>query len=163
MGGMPPERTSPAAPVPLLRDGNASGERIPGAHDAAVSRRITLTAPVRLAGVTALLIGSAYFLAWMAGAAARWGASTVTMKTNAAVACTLAGAALLLSTRKAARASDVARILASALVLVIGLLTLSEHVLHVDLGIDQLLAREPPGALATMSPNRMGPPASVSM
>ena len=44
----------------------------------------------------------------------------------------------------------------------IGALTLSEHLVGWNLGIDELLASEPAGALATMSPNRMGPPASTS-
>jgi hypothetical protein len=48
------------------------------------------------------------------------------------------------------------------LVAAIGGLTLSEHAVGWDLGIDQILFREEPGALATSSPNRMGPPASLS-
>ena len=41
-------------------------------------------------------------------------------------------------------------------------LTLLEHVGGYDFGIDQLLVREAPGALATASPGRMGRPASLS-
>jgi signal transduction histidine kinase len=44
----------------------------------------------------------------------------------------------------------------------IGGLTLSEHLAGWDLGIDQLIATEAAGALATASPNRMGPPASTA-
>ena len=43
----------------------------------------------------------------------------------------------------------------------IGLLTLSEHVLGWNLHIDQLLFTEPAGALATNSPGRMGITAST--
>lgn len=45
---------------------------------------------------------------------------------------------------------------------IVGLLTLSEHVVGWNLGIDQLLTTEPEGAIATTSPNRMGPPASAA-
>ena len=42
----------------------------------------------------------------------------------------------------------------------VALLTLSEHLVGWNLGIDQLLFEESGGALATASPGRMGPPAS---
>jgi signal transduction histidine kinase/ActR/RegA family two-component response regulator len=45
----------------------------------------------------------------------------------------------------------------------IGGLTFLEHLLNFDFGIDQFLWSEPPGAAATVSPNRMGPPASLSL
>jgi hypothetical protein len=43
---------------------------------------------------------------------------------------------------------------------VVGGLTLSEHLFGWDAGIDQRLFQEAPGAPATVSPGRMGPPAS---
>ena len=43
-----------------------------------------------------------------------------------------------------------------------GVLTLVEHLSGWDFGIDQLLAVETPGAMAVVSPNRMGIPASLS-
>jgi signal transduction histidine kinase/ActR/RegA family two-component response regulator len=46
--------------------------------------------------------------------------------------------------------------------LCIGALTLSEHVVGWDVGIDRLFATEPAGAAATASPNRTGPPASIA-
>ncbi|HYG34193.1 MAG TPA: ATP-binding protein, partial [Clostridia bacterium] len=52
---------------------------------------------------------------------------------------------------------------AAFIVLLIGSLTLSEHLFQYDLGIDQLLATEPAGALGTTSPNRMGVPGSATM
>ena len=47
--------------------------------------------------------------------------------------------------------------------MLLGALTLSEHLFGWNLGIDQLLATEVPGVARTASPNRMGPPASLSM
>ncbi|MBI5545166.1 MAG: PAS domain S-box protein, partial [Deltaproteobacteria bacterium] len=119
---------------------------------------------VRVAGAAAMTIGGVWLVAWFSGYAPRWSAGgTITMKTNAALAMFLAGSALLLLGPGDARGRRRgAGAIASALVLLIGALTLSEHLLRCDLGIDQLLASEPPGAVATVSPNRMGPPASVS-
>jgi hypothetical protein len=51
---------------------------------------------------------------------------------------------------------------AGALALALGGATLSQHLAGWDLGIDQLLFTEPPGAAATASPNRMGLNASIS-
>jgi len=120
---------------------------------------------VRLAAATAMVIGGTFLIAWLGGAAARWSAAgVITMKTNMALALTLAGAALLLlgEERPAPRRRVVA-ILASAVVLLIGLLTLSEHLLDLDLGVDELLAKELPGAAATARPNRIGLPGATSL
>ena len=54
-------------------------------------------------------------------------------------------------------------IVASAVVLLVGVLTSSEHLFRLDLGIDQLLATEAPGALATARPNRIGPTGATSL
>ena len=85
-----------------------------------------------------------------------------TLKTNAALSLTCGALAnLLLIGRVRGRwpwfASALAIVPAS-----LGGLTLFEHLTGIDLGIDQLLATEPAGALATVSPNRMGPPASIA-
>jgi signal transduction histidine kinase len=81
----------------------------------------------------------------------------ITMKPNAAIAFLLAGTALWACVRDL----RVGIVLAAAVVL-IGALTLSEHLVGWDLGVDQLLFREAPGAAATASPNRMGPNACIS-
>ena len=120
---------------------------------------------VRVAGAAAMTIGVVWLLAWFGGYAARWSAGgTITVKTNAALAMLLAGSALLLL-GPAGGARGLRRwagTMASALVLLVGTLTLTEHLFRYALGIDQLLATEPPGAAATASANRMGPPASSS-
>jgi PAS domain S-box-containing protein len=119
---------------------------------------------VRICATTAIVLGGAYLLAWLGGAAARWAAAGVlTMKTNMSVALVLAGSALgLLNGRPAPRWRATA-MAASAVVLLLGVLSLSEHLFRVDLGIDQLLATEPPGAPGTASPNRMGPTGATTL
>ena len=120
---------------------------------------------IRLAGALTAGIGSYWLAAWLTGYAAGWSAAgAIILKTNMALAQLLGGASLLLLaperlslTRKAAGAA------AAFLILLIGSLTLGEHLFDLDLGIDQLLAREPAGAVATASPNRMGPPGSSTL
>ena len=86
-----------------------------------------------------------------------------TVKTNAAIALTAGGVANLLLMGARGRSVWIyAGWALAALQAIIGGLTLSEHVIGWDLGIDQLIATESEGAYATMSPNRMGPPASIA-
>jgi PAS domain S-box-containing protein len=87
--------------------------------------------------------------------------SGVTMKPNAALCLTLAGLSLWLLQGTSAAWGRRAGMLLAMVVAVIGGLTLSEHVFGWDLGIDQALFREAPGALGTASPGRVGPPASM--
>jgi PAS domain S-box-containing protein len=118
-----------------------------------------------LAGAVGVLIGGFWLAAWLSGVASRWSTATgtITVKTNTALGALLAGAALLLLSpaRVSVSRRTVGAVL-GAIVLLIGVLTLSEHLFHYNLGIDQLLATEAPGAAATVSPNRMGLPASTS-
>lgn len=120
---------------------------------------------VGLSGGIAGLIGATYAICWLLGLPSQWAATgIITMKTNLALSLVLAGGALLVLDRAAfARRGRAAAGVAASLVLLVGGLTLLEHLLRLDLGIDQLLAREPPGAAATAAPNRMGPPAAVSL
>lgn len=83
------------------------------------------------------------------------------MKANASFCMLLAGLALALLSYDVPFPLRLAARLAASLVLLLGILTLVEHLAGVDLGVDQLLATEPPGAAAVVSPNRMGPPASI--
>jgi signal transduction histidine kinase len=86
----------------------------------------------------------------------------ITMKVNAALALFGSGVALLLlpSTRPSARIGGRAGAIVAS---VLGALTFSEHVVGWNLGIDELFFEELPGAVATMSPGRMGPNASLSL
>jgi PAS domain S-box-containing protein len=115
------------------------------------------------AGGAAILIGAGHLAAWLAGAMTHVGGGTITMKANAALGLVACGAALALSARPTP--SSVARRVSTAcaaFAILLGAATFCEHLLGWNLGIDQLLAREPAGAAATSSPGRMGLPASVS-
>jgi signal transduction histidine kinase len=82
----------------------------------------------------------------------------IAMKTNTAIAFVLCGVSLALIRLRGRIVGSAAAIVAAA----IGLFTLVQHLTGWDLGIDQWLFTEPPGAPATASPNRMGPHASTS-
>ncbi len=85
----------------------------------------------------------------------------ITMKANAALSLLLAGISLLLlASNKEHRLARRIGQVSAALVTAFGVLTLSEHFAGWNLGIDQFLFAEAPGALATSSPGRMGLPAS---
>jgi len=120
---------------------------------------------IRLASVTAALIGGVYLVAWLSGIAAGWSAAgMLTMKTNMSLALLLSGVALLLlQPTSPSRFRRILGAASAALVLSIGVITLCEYAFHCDLGIDELLATEAPGAVATLSPNRIGFPGSVSL
>ncbi len=120
---------------------------------------------VRLCGVWAASIGAIWLALWLTGVAARWAAAGALIpKANMALGMTLGAASLLLladrSTSGARRWTGAAL---AAMVFLIGGLTLSEHVFGYDLGIDQVLATEQPGAAGTVAPNRVGPPGSLSL
>ena len=110
----------------------------------------------------AILIGGFWLVAWPAGLAAHWSAAgEIAVKTNMAFSLTLAGMALLLvGPATAGRSRKILGTVLALVVFLMGALTLCEHLLGWNLGIDQLLAIEAPGAPATVSPNRIGPPGS---
>jgi len=85
---------------------------------------------------------------------------TVSMKANTALAFVLAGLSMIV-VPAGPRTRFVVRVLAGGTAL-LGLATLAQYLLAVDLGIDQLLFQEPPGAVGTLSPNRMAPSTAVT-
>lgn len=87
----------------------------------------------------------------------------IVMKVNTAIAFILAGISLLaLNADENNKPIKTAGYVAAVTFGLIGLLTLSEHLFGWNLHIDELLMKEPPGAAATVSPGRMGPPSSIS-
>ncbi len=99
----------------------------------------------RVAGVFTLLVGGLVLVGWFTGndALKTLLPGSIRMKANTALAFMLAGMALwLLHAKLADRRMVMLRRACSALVLLVGLLTLSEYVLGWNLGIDQLLVRE---------------------
>ncbi len=94
--------------------------------------------------------------AWNIDAFKRLLPGLVTMKANTAAAFALAGISLYLHTlRQISPATLMTRRLGAALVLLLGLATLSEYYLGWDAGIDQLLFSEPAGEILTSHPGRM--------
>jgi diguanylate cyclase (GGDEF)-like protein/PAS domain S-box-containing protein len=88
----------------------------------------------------------------------------VTVKANTALALVLSGISLwlLIPRESSPRRRSIAFVFAF-LVGMIGLGTFCEYLFGLNLGIDQLLFHEPAGALATHSPGRMAPIATVAI
>jgi PAS domain S-box-containing protein len=92
-----------------------------------------------------------------------WDRNGITIKTNAALSAASAAGAVLLLALTGERRQRILLVRGLAgVVTALGLLTLSEHLVGWNLGIDTLLFTEPAGARAAVAPNRMGPPASTS-
>lgn len=123
----------------------------------------------RFVSVIIIFIGSYWLLSWINGSAiyitSYWSDSgIITMKTNMALGIVLTGMSLLLMglPYRSKFLSWISGILA-LVIFAVGFFTLIENIFNVDLGIDQLLAQEPLGAKATISPNRIGLPGSLSL
>jgi signal transduction histidine kinase len=117
----------------------------------------------RSAGLALMTIGVIVLAGWVWDIALLKGLfGPITMKGNAAIALLFAGVALRMD-GLSRRLWRVVGMLAAVLAGAIGAATLSEHLGGWELGIDQLLFAEPPGAAATTSPGRMGPNASLCL
>ncbi|MBD2448680.1 PAS domain S-box protein [Nostoc sp. FACHB-152] len=116
----------------------------------------TFKATSQVCGLGVVFIGCLVLLGWafdievFKGILPQW----VAMKANTAVGFVLSGLGLyfLQSTRKLQRQLVKGCALVAT---ILGILTLSEYVFGWNLGIDQLLFPEAPGAIATSSPGRM--------
>lgn len=120
---------------------------------------------IRITGMLTVLIGAFWLVAWTVGIVPSWSATgMMTPKTNISLAQLMGGVALLLlGFGTAGGLRRWAGVTLAALVTLLGALTLSEHLFGWNLGVDQLLATESPGALATLSPNRIGPSGCISL
>ncbi len=102
----------------------------------------------------AVLVGRAFDVAWLESALP----GMVSMKANTALAFVLIGVSfLLVAADPPPRHSGVVARLFAAGAGLIGLLTLAEYLLGADVGLDQLLFAEAPGAVGTSIPGRMAP------
>jgi len=116
----------------------------------------------RILGSLAIIIGGYWLIAWLSGRAGQLSAQgsatgVIIMKTNMALCQLLSGLTILIiGLKNTNRLLRITALLFASVVSVIGFLTLSENLLHFDLGIDQLLENELPGAAGTASPNRIG-------
>lgn len=129
-------------------------------NDRFVTRARTFS---RAAGLLVMLVGALALAGWLCDSAILRGVyAGITIKANTALALLLSGASLLVLVIGSGpgwlrRVGQICAVLVAA----IGVATLSEHLFGWDLGIDQLLFSERPGATATASPGRMGLPAST--
>ncbi|HEY5995844.1 MAG TPA: hypothetical protein VIU29_02435, partial [Candidatus Deferrimicrobiaceae bacterium] len=117
------------------------------------------------AGALSVLIGILTLAGWLFGIERLlWTpANMVVMKANAALCFLMAGMSLILL--NSGRKGNLPRYLAGALglaVALIALLTLVEYFTGWNPGIDQMLVREPAGAVKTSSPGRMAPNVTVA-
>lgn len=124
-------------------------------------RSSTLIALSKGAAVTTLAVGAVVMLGWALGMPALKSVlpDWVAMKSNTALCFILLGAGLLLANAYPRHAAF--RFLAGFVALT-GLLTVCEYVFGWNLHIDQLLFREAPGAIKTVSAGRMAPHTSLS-
>ncbi len=123
---------------------------------------------LRFVSLVIISIGIYWLIIWLDGSAIKLSSfgresGKIIMKTNTSLLISLSGIVLLLIGLpfNSAILKWIAGLFA-VLILITGALTLFEHLFNFNLGIDQILASEPPGAKATISPNRMGMPASLS-
>lgn len=111
----------------------------------------------RMAGAFAVVVGTLVLMGW-AFQTSYLKQDWLAMKANTAFAFVLFGSSLLLSIGKR---PAVARLLA-ALATLLAVLTLGEYLLGFDLGIDQLLFREPTWTVSPPFPGRMSPITAVA-
>ncbi|MHC5542301.1 hypothetical protein ACYOEI_29100, partial [Singulisphaera rosea] len=112
----------------------------------------------RGATIAVIVIGICVLLGWVADIATLKSLipGYVSMKVNTALAFTLAGTSLAISQGKDRETgARLAAYLLATLVLFIGSLTLFEYLSGLDLGIDQLLAKDGTTASGTHHPGRM--------
>jgi two-component system cell cycle sensor histidine kinase/response regulator CckA len=123
----------------------------------------TITRTRRLAaalGVTAALVGLAVFAGWLVGAAPFQSLipGLATMKANTAVSFALLGAAVVVAVVRPGRPS--LSIALAIVPLLVALATAVEYAGSIDLGIDQLLVRDPSSVL---NPGRMSLATAIAL
>lgn len=114
----------------------------------------------QLAGILVAVIGAFVLVGWAWDIPAFKSVlpNFVTMKANTALAFLLGGIATVCLTRKSTNSFlRLLGFISGFLVFIIGILSLSEYLFRLNLDIDQLLFKEPPGAFGTLSPGRMAP------
>ena len=115
------------------------------------------------AGIATTAIGALALIGWLAGIPllTSLSPSWIAMKANTAVGLIVTGGALALAASGRPTASPTVRFCA-VFVFALGVATLFEYASGRSLGIDQLLVVEPPGAIGTTDPGRMGPVAAMN-
>lgn len=120
-----------------------------------------LTAFVRAAGSTSLLAGLLVFIDWRCGFGLQDSMATTTanMKANTALCIAAAGMALRLTTTPEFSGTRALHLVLAFFPVLVGLLTLAEFALEVNLGIDERLAADSAGA----PPGRMAPATAAAL
>ncbi len=118
------------------------------------------------AGLISIGIGLVAFLGWILGIELLKSMipGVIAMKANTALCLVLLGAGLVLLSQE--RVGPAPRWLGVALlgmVAAIAAMTGAQFFAGVDFGIDQLLFREPPGQIGTVTPGRMAPATAISL
>jgi PAS domain S-box-containing protein len=126
---------------------------------------VTFHSVTRWSALIAALIGLAVLVGWTLEAS--WLKSllpgTVYMKSNAALCLVLSALALwLLDGRKLTPGGRWTVLISAGISGLVGFATLIEYLTGWNLGLDQLLFREPAGVPATSHPNRMAPNAAAA-
>jgi signal transduction histidine kinase len=129
----------------------------------ALTRSSVCTAFSQCLGGVVTAVAATALVGWVIDNDALRTAGGIAMKTNTAIGLLCLGVSLvcLAPTRRGLRQTRLGIALA-AISILIGGMTLVQHLTGIDFGIDQALFREVPGSPATTSPNRMGPPAALS-
>ncbi len=113
-----------------------------------------------IAGALVMLLGIVVLIGWIIGSPTLKNGlpGLVSMKANTAVCFVLSGISLSLLVNEHHRALRIRRIVArgiAAVIILIAAITILEYLSGWDLGIDQMLFREPHGTYGTVSPGRM--------
>ncbi|TRZ57010.1 MAG: PAS domain S-box protein, partial [Rhodocyclaceae bacterium] len=114
------------------------------------------------AGIVSIAIGVVVLIGWLVDSAILKSIhpSLVAMKANTALGFCLSGVALCVKSHAPAPSPTVWPRIGQACagaVALLGMLTLAEYIGGANLGIDQMLFQEAPGAVGTLAPGRMAP------
>lgn len=115
------------------------------------------------AGLLSLGVGIVVLAGWASGldVLASVIPGQITMKPNTAISFAVFGIALLLIGRPDRTGRRAGRALAGIVGLFVAVIG-AQYMVNADFGIDQLLFRERPGAVGTVTPGRMSPQAAIA-
>ena len=128
--------------------------------------RFTIADSALVGGEATFLVGVSVLLGWALGSETlKFGLpGLASMKANTALCFILMGGGIVLcSASQAAPRRRSVGLLLIAVATVIALATMAQYVTGVDLGIDQLAFRDPPGSVATMILGRMSPVTAICL
>ena len=119
-----------------------------------------------LSGILIFLVGLVVLIGWSYNIAILKspGPGFSSIKSNVGLAFIFIGISLWMQqTRRINTKYRIASQLLAAVAALIGLLTLTEYLFNINIGLDQMLFKESPGAINTSSPNRMAFTAALNL